>query len=118
MTRLDLSPQFYAIADHSGLASGVVYHVERIRGGGGSLSTPVAQFFVSTPPLVAEGFHPHQRLDCFVRKHELAPRGDWLTKRLADLLIEQGVIHQPIWLGWHEATEIGGEALGEVFDFD
>lgn len=116
MTKLDLSPQFYAIADHSGLASGEVYHVDRNRDGG-SFSTPIARFFVSTPPLVAEGFHAHQRLDCFVRKHELAPRGDWLTKRLADLLIERGVLYQPIWLAWHEATETGGEALGEVIDY-
>jgi hypothetical protein len=115
MIKFDLSPQFHAIADRSGLASGEVHHVERNRDGG-SISTPVARFFVSAPPLVAEGPHRHKRLDCFVRKHELAPRSDWLARRLAETLIEQGAIHQPIWLAWHEATEIGGEALGEVFD--
>jgi len=117
MTKLILSPEFYAVGDREGMTSGEVYHIERNRFGG-SVSTPVARYFLSTPPLRAEGFHPHRRLDCFVRKHKRAPRGNWLAKRLADLLVEQGVLAEPTWISWHESKEVGGEALGEVFDFD
>jgi hypothetical protein len=117
MREIVLSPEYYAIGDRDGWSSGEVFHIERNKDGG-SVSTPVARYFVSVAPLGAENFHPHQRLDCFVRKHRRAPRGGWLAKRLTNLLVENGVLAQPIWIGWHEAKEIGGEALGDVFDYD
>lgn len=117
MAEIMLSPEFYVVGDREGWANGEVYHIKRNRFGG-SISTPVARYFLSTPPLRAEGFHPHQRLDCFVRKHRRVPRGNWLARRLADCLVERGLIQRPVWISWHEAKEVGGEALGEVFDFN
>lgn len=117
MAEFALSPDFYYVADRSGSVSGEVYHIVKNRHGG-SISTPIARFFVSSPPLSVEGFNDHRRVDCYVRKHELAPEQRWLAKRLTDSLIERGVVTQPIWLSWHSSVEISGEALGEVFDLD
>lgn len=75
MAEIALSPDFYVLGDREGLTNGEVYHIQRNRSGG-SVSTPVARYFISTPPSEAEGFHLHRRLDCFVQKHRLAPRGN------------------------------------------
>ena len=117
MTELSLSPDFFCVANRDGFASGEVFHIERNRDSG-SVSTPIARFYVSTPPMAAEGYNDHKQVDCYVRQHRFAPDGGWLAKHLTTALIEHGLIVQPIWLSWHRSEEIDGEALGEVFDFD
>lgn len=118
MQRLELSQSYYAQGDDTGeFLSGEVYHIVR-NAQGGSCSTPIARYFVSSPLVSAEGFHKHQRLDCFVRRHDLAPQPAWLGRCLADALAQAGSIREPFWVSWHSSQEEAGEARGEVFDFD
>jgi hypothetical protein len=84
--------------------------------GGGSWNTPIARFFISTPSISPEGYHEHQRLDCFVSDHELSPAPDWLGRVLADTLVQAGFLQEPFWVSWHKSDELDGEARGQVFD--
>ncbi len=96
---------------------GEVYHVQRNRSGG-ALLTPIARYFAWRPIMYSEGFHEHWRIDCFVRRHELAPDPQYVAKELTAAMIGNGLCEEPIWVSWHLSEEIAGEALGEVFDFD
>ena len=113
---LELSDNFIARPD-SNPTLGEVFHVARNEHGG-SVWTPVVQYFAWRPSTGAEGFHPHWRLDCFVRDHELAPDHEWVGKALANALTSQGGISEPLWVSWHRSRELGGEARGQVFDLD
>lgn len=118
MHKLPLTEDFFATPDGEGkYLHGRVYHQALNEHGGGVL-TPIARYFVWPADIGPEGFHPHSRVDCFVRDHELAPPEDWLARRLADALLRHGVIEEPVWVSWHLARETGGEARGGVCDFD
>jgi hypothetical protein len=118
MRQLELSQSYYAEGDGAGtFQSGQVYHVIR-NVEGGSWNTPIARFFISTPLLSPEGYHPHQRLDCFVRNHELSPPPEWLGRVLADALVSSGSLVEPFWVSWHMADELDGEERGQVFDYE
>lgn len=118
MNDLDLSPDFYVewSADND-FSSGEIYHIKRNKTGG-SMSTPVARFFITSARIPAEGFLPHQRLDCFVSDNALAPKPEQLARDLFEALRSRGLTDEPTWLGWHVAEERGGAPFGEVFDFD
>jgi hypothetical protein len=118
MPDLAIGLNFYAASDaDGGFRNGMIFHVER-NASGGSVSTPIARYFTTRPDVGAEGYHSHERIDCIVRDHPLAPAEDWLGRQLADVLLARQVVTEPIWVSWHRATEIGGEARGHVFDFD
>ncbi len=95
---------------------GEVYFIER-NSSGGAMLTPIARFF-AWRPASTEGFHPHWRVDCFVRQHKLAPEAGWLGKALTEALIQNDICERPIWTSWHTSEELQGEAFGEVFDLD
>jgi hypothetical protein len=118
MSHVDLSDSFYADGDRAGtFQSGEIYHIARNRHGG-STATPIGRFFITEPEIGAEGYHPHKRLDCFVRDHSLSPSAEWLGRTLTAALLSTGNISGPVWTSWHLANEIGGSATGDVFDFD
>ncbi|RUX48450.1 MAG: hypothetical protein EOS58_06905 [Mesorhizobium sp.] len=118
MSDLDLSSNFYVEWSANGdLKSGRIFHIER-NASGGSLSTPVARFFMTNARIPAEGFFPHQRLDCFVSNTEFVSKPEQLARDLFKALSSRNLIDEPTWLGWHVAEEQGGAAFGEVFDFD
>jgi len=94
---------------------GEIYHFLRNKVGSGSVSTPVARYFVWRPrPTI--GFNPHWRVDCFVRKHKLSGDPKILSKLLTTNLQELGLCDLPIWVSWHKNEELGGEALGDLFE--
>ncbi|MGL4635025.1 MAG: hypothetical protein ACRCWF_03510 [Beijerinckiaceae bacterium] len=118
MRTLALDPTFYIEADEVGVFhSGLIYHILR-NSQGGSVSTPIGRYFTSRPALQAEGILPHWRIDCFVIEHKLAPQADWLGKALANALIKSASVTEPLWVSWHSSKELGGEPMGDVFDFD
>jgi hypothetical protein len=120
MISLDLSPDYVAEGAADGaFGSGVIYHFAPNQTGRGGVFTPVGRFHVWNPTIGAEGYNPHQRIDCYLRDaHELAPDPAWMTRALCDALVRNGTVREPVWLGWHRSTELGGEPRGEVFDFD
>ena len=83
----------------------------------GHVVTPIARFF-AWRPVHPEGYHPHWRVDCFVRVHELSPEPKMLGKALAKGLLQEAICTEPLWVSWHRSEEIGGTNFGEVFDFD
>ena len=83
---------------------------------GGQMATAMGSYFGTTQG--DELFHPHWRIDCFVRRHELMPEPEVLGQGLATALEAEGVCSQPIWVSWYLAEELGGKARGEVFDLD
>jgi hypothetical protein len=115
--RFSIAPSFdAACVIGSEFISGDVYHVERNSAGGANL-TPIAHFFVSRPA-EREGIHPHWRVDCFVRVHQLSPEPKVLGKALAEGLLQEGICIEPLWVSWHRSEEVGGTNFGEVFDLD
>ncbi|MND28952.1 hypothetical protein D3C80_194490 [compost metagenome] len=118
MHDLDLSPDFYVEwpADND-FSSGRIYHIGR-NNAGGSLSTPVARFFITSAKIPAEGFFPHQRLDCFISNTKLVLKPEQLARDLFRVFKSRELIGEPTWLSWHVAEEQGGAPFGEVFDFD
>lgn len=116
MPHISIDADFYAQSDAGGqFQNGQIFHIER-NSDGGSTSTPIGCYFITRPDIGAEGFYPHSRMDCFVRNHRLAPAEDWLAKRLLEALLANKNIAEPIWVSWHRADELGGEARGAVFD--
>ena len=95
---------------------GEVYHVVR-NNAGGSTSTPIARYFVWRPTYL-EGFNEHWRIDCYVREHTLSPDAKTLGLALRDALNRESLCDSPCWVSWHRSNEIGGEPMGEVFDFE
>ena len=95
---------------------GEILHGARNASGGGNF-TPIANFF-GTRPVYAENFKDHWRIDCFVRKHPLSPNPKQLGLALVEALKTNQLCKDPIWVSWHSNEELGGEAFGEVFDFD
>ena len=96
---------------------GEIFHVNANRLGSGSVSTPVARYFVTRPTHVEE-VRPHWRLDCYVRRHRLAGNPEAMTRALAQSLVAQGHCPEPMWLGWHRSTELGGDTRGDLWDLD
>jgi hypothetical protein len=94
---------------------GHVYHVARNSIGSGMMLTPIANYFVRVPE-PKEGFVKHWRVDCFVRRHKLAPRLEKLADSLVRALKKEKLCEEPIWITYYEYDEIGGQAYGEVFD--
>jgi hypothetical protein len=99
-----------------GFRAGELHHVSRNREGGAVL-TPIARFFCTRPEFV-EIFHPHWRVDCYVRDHALAPKPEWAGRALVAALQREGICAEPIWVSWHSSSEIAGEALGKVFELE
>ena len=96
--------------------AGEVYHVAR-NSSGGAVATPVARYF-AWHPLHIENVHEHWRVDCFVRKHDLASKPIALGDALVLALIHEGLCSEPIWLSVQLTEELRGKAFGEIFDFD
>jgi hypothetical protein len=107
--------EFVVVLNTSGSAYwGEVRHVARNGGGFGVVQTPIGQFF-GRPLKGQDGLRPHERIDCVVRKgHRLSPDPAELGRRLATALEEAGIARQPLWISWHVAGEVGGEARGEL----
>lgn len=117
MQRLEINERLEAdCVAHDGSRVGEVYYVQRNRAGGATL-TPIARYFAWRPEF-AENFHPHWRIDCYVRKHRLAPNPESVGRALTQTLLRQGLIDEPVWTSWHTSRELKGEASGEVFDLD
>ena len=117
LMRFTVAPDFDAVCViTSESVAGDVYHVDRNSSGGENL-TPVARFFTWRPVHV-ENFHPHCRVDCFVRSHPLSPDPKALGNALAGALLREGVCSEPLWISWHRSEEIGGKAFGDVFEVD
>jgi hypothetical protein len=115
--RFAITPDFDAVCIITAEAvAGEVYHVERNTSGGAN-STQVALIFAWRPQHV-ENFHPHWRVDCFVRIHPLSPDPAMLGKAVAEALLRESVCSEPLWVSWHRSEEIRGKAFGEVFDFE
>lgn len=123
MTTLTLSATAKASLETEGqLLYGQVVHVAQ-NAQGGQAWTPIAKYYVRhwrAGPLdgISENILPHTRIDCYVREHELSPNPEMLAKQLLNALIEAKKVSEPIWLSWHRSRELGGEALGEIFDLD
>jgi hypothetical protein len=118
MNDLDLSSNFYVQwSANKDFSSGEIFHIKR-NTSGGSLLTPVARFFITNARIPAEGYFPHQRLDCFVSNTQFVSEPEQLAKDLFKALRNQDLIDEPTWLSWHVAEEQGGTACGAVFDFD
>ena len=118
MPTLPIDSNFYVRSDaEGGFRNGEIFHSERTVQGG-SIATPVGCYFTTKPDIPEEGFNPHSRIDCFLWDHELTPAEDWLTRRLVDALLLSAVVAEPLWVSWHRAKELGGEARGEVYNFD
>jgi hypothetical protein len=117
MMRFSIAPTLDAgCLISSEFVAGEVYHVERNAGGGANF-TPIARFFAWRPVHV-ENYHPHWRVDCFVRVHELSPETKVVGTALANGLLKEAICTEPLWVSWHLSEEIGGTSFGEVFDFD
>jgi hypothetical protein len=113
--RVALSPEYeWTCEKFSESRSGEVFHIVR-NSSGGSVSTPIARFAAFYPKFAEEGFHRHWRLDCYVRRHKLAPKPEWLGERLAESLLERHVVEEPLWVSWHMSEELKGKAYGVVF---
>lgn len=97
---------------------GEILHIRRNKIGSGSVSTPVARYFVTTAKTAAEGFFRHQRLDCFVSNHWLVWRPKSLARDLLAALKMRGIVAEPVWLAWHVVSKHGGAPFGELFDLD
>ena len=117
MRKLEISEQLEAdCVERDGSRIGEVYHVQRNYAGGAVL-TPIARYFAWRPEFI-ENFHPHWRIDCFVRKHRLAPKPERLGRALTEALLESGLVQEPIWVSWHMSREVKGIAIGQVYDLD
>jgi hypothetical protein len=117
MKRVDLNTDFSAdctIAEKS--RSGTVYHVRIRNAAGGKMLTPVALYFVWQPDFV-EGYNRHWRVDCFVKRHPLAPREPMiLGQALIAALRRENLCDEPIWLSSHRSDDEKGQAFGNVFE--
>jgi hypothetical protein len=125
MTTLTLSANAKASLETEGqLLYGQIVHVAQNTHGFGQVWTPIAKYYVRqwhAGPLldgISENILPHTRIDCYVREHELSPNPEALAKQLLNALIEAKKVSEPIWLSWHRSRELGGTALGEIFDLD
>ena len=93
-----------------------VYHVRRNASGSGMTLTPVALYFAWQPEFI-EGFNRHWRVDCFVARHQLAPREPILLgQALVAALIREHRCDEPIWLSSHRSDDEKGQAYGNVFE--
>lgn len=96
MHRFDLNKKFHARgSETSETRVGEVYHVRRNRIGSGSVSTPIARYFVWRPEYI-EGAAPHWRIDCYFKKHKLAGDPKTLSRLLANNLQNAGLCDAPI----------------------
>src|SRR5436309_579079 len=95
MMRFSIAPTLDAAClISSEFVSGEVYDVERNAAGGANF-TPIARFFAWRPVHV-ENYHPHWRVDCFVRVHELSPEPKVVGKTLANSLLKEAICTEPL----------------------
>jgi hypothetical protein len=117
MKRFDVSTDFSAdctIAEKS--RSGTIYRVQARNAAGGKMLTPVALYFAWQPDFV-EGYNRHWRVDCFVKRHPLAPGEPMkLGHALIAALRREDLCEEPIWLSSHRSDDEKGEAFGNVFE--
>jgi hypothetical protein len=117
MMRFSIAPMLDAAClVNTEFISGEVDYVER-NAAGGSIFTPIARFFAWRPVQI-ENCHPHWRVDCFVRVHELSPEPKIVGRALASGLLAEAICTEPLWVSWHQSEELGGTNFGEVFDLD
>lgn len=117
MLRFQISENFVADCQVSvDTRIGAIYHI-KYNAAGGSVMTPVAQYFAWRPN-IPEGYHPHWRVDCYIRDHTLAGDAKSMTKSLALALQKSELCAQPMWVGWHKTEEMSGEVYGELWDDD
>jgi hypothetical protein len=115
MMRFVVTPEFDAACVNTPDAvAGEVYHVVR-NSVGGADHTPVARFFAWRPSYF-EGFHPHWRVDCFVRTHPRSPDPKRMGPALAEALLRESLCTEPLWVSWHRSEELQGKGFGEVFE--
>jgi len=118
MKRFDLNRDFSAdctIADKS--RAGEIYHVRRSAFGSGMNLTPVAWYFAWQPLII--GFNGRWRVDCFVKRHPLAPREPIsLGQALVAALMRENLCEEPLWLSAHRTEDEKGQAYGNVFEDD
>lgn len=115
MHRFDLCETYRAEAEVApDTRIGEIYHVRRNTVGKGSVSTPIAGFFVWRPNILYA--KPHWRVDCFVRDHPLAEDPKGLGRMLTDKLVELELCEEPIWTSWYVSSEAGGERRGDLWD--
>jgi hypothetical protein len=118
MHKFELTNKCYAKGNETEFTRiGEIFHTKRNTFGTGSTSTPIARYFAWRPEYI-ENVNPHWRIDCFVREHKLAGNPKNLTQLLANELVTHKLCDTPIWIGWHKVLELGGEAKGELFEFD
>lgn len=115
MHKFELNDTFRAEgSETSETRIGEIYHVLRNKTGSGSVSTPIAKYFVWRPSY-SEGISPHWRVDCFFKKHKLSGDPKAMSKMLVSNLQSSGLCDTPIWISWHYSAEIGGEQVGDLF---
>ena len=100
-----------------GHQAGEIYHLQRNRIGRGATLTPIARFFVWRPDYT-EGVNPHWRVDCYAKRHRLSGDPEKLAKALSAALLERGICEAPMWVGWHRSEDLGGQAVGDLFELD
>lgn len=96
---------------------GEIFHIS-YNTSGGSLSQPVARFHTWRPQIPVEGLNPHWRLDCYVYDNRFVRSPEQLAKDLTAILIERGVISEPLWISWHASNELDGEPRGTIYNDD
>ena len=115
MRRFDLGNKWQAdcvVSDTTRI--GEIFHVARNESGGANL-TPIARYFAWRPAFF-EGFNPHWRVDCFVRRHELSPEPMQLGQSLVEALVRERLCERPIWMSAHTSSELEGKAYGDLFE--
>ncbi|MEM8837342.1 MAG: hypothetical protein AAGE89_04555 [Pseudomonadota bacterium] len=118
MHKFDLNDIYQAEGrETSDTRIGEIRHVLSFGNEGGARLTPIATYFVWQPGYI-ECVNPHWRIDCYVRKHKLSDDPKTLAKLLTAKLLETGLCDLPVWTSWHESTELGGEALGDLWEED
>lgn len=97
--------------------AGEVFHVTRPSAGGGATLTPIARYYGYRLEFI-ENFNKHWRIDCYLRDHPLAPDHRFLGERLAEALVREGLITEPVWMSAFRSSGECGRAYGEVFSDD
>ncbi len=97
--------------------AGEVFHVTRPSAGGGAILTPIARYYCYRLEFI-ENFNKHWRIDCYLRDHPLAPDHRFLGERLAEALVREGLITEPVWMSAFRSSGECGRAYGEVCSDD
>jgi hypothetical protein len=75
--------------------AGQTFHIRRNHVGTGMTLTAITRYFAWQPEFM-EGYHRHWRVDCFVRRHALAPEPMPLGEKLVTALVREALCEEPI----------------------